>query len=664
MSEPMFGGTGGFSDSSSLSDVSSLSSGSSEGVEPMENEVRGRNRRPKENRTTDDDDYGKEMNYEAFASDGAGKETRKILIRDKTKKSPCLKWTFFCLKHPLTRISVALSVLILNFVVFIEDPISYSDQDAVFYGFGRVFNYVFTTYPPASEPLWIAFKVMSWSFCIVLGVVLGKYLIHDALLRDFLGLAVFKNDMGSWPVMTATTFGVLVFGTTIYNALISKYMILKDSETLQAYTLTDHLFLKETHFGKIALLATWLCDCLNLFVIIDTMLQDLFKYDKRRTRYGCSGNLCLRTQRFWDDSRRIVFFACAFLVLVATSFIIASDIEYDWILYSKGRFSWDQTQRSLTCAMVIFLGVLMFVQDWDFPNFKNGGESNQMMGCGNRIGCKSKRVNCKFACNGKWVNYGALMIVLVLDTNLYINQMAYVPKNYAQVADVDNYVWNIVNQVSDKRIEWENATYAIYFVNDAIIRFDNATSVIAYLNNKTNDLTGGDNTFNISRTSHRMGAYDGDDDDYYFRRETLSIIYIHRVNITRIKWLTHARTSFVIGKRLDQVVCLLENEQHSINETTTTTSFDITVFYPNCLNVTSKLNIKYDDTGRDLAWTTSFVPTFTILFFIAAFYATAYKTSAPFCECMTFCSVWTQTMWNSMKTTTTRWDAGETYDVL
>jgi hypothetical protein len=86
----------------------------------------------------------------------------------------------------------------------------------------------------------------------------------------------------------------------------------------------------------------------------------------------------------------------------------------------------------------------MFMQDWDFPKFKRGGRNVKMMGCGDKAGCKSEKFRCKLTFNGKWINFTALIFLLVLDSNLFLNQALYVPADYDQLVDGNEQVHNVV----------------------------------------------------------------------------------------------------------------------------------------------------------------------------------------------------------------------------
>lgn len=397
----------------------------------------------------------------------------------KPRKGPLVKIIFMVFRHPISRNILPFLVMFLNFLIYNEDPISYSEQETKIYGCGRIFNYYFRQYPPISEPLWITLKVFSLFLWTTIGLLLGKYLIHDALLRDCFGLQLFRKDMGSWPVMAMTTSIVVFFGSYIYNTILRNHFYLKDGSDNHIYILNDYIGSKEYQFGKLAVTLTWLCDYFNVFVVNDTMLQDAYINPKRESKYGCNNLPMKKVQRFWHNYRKPVFYITTFMTLMITFFYMGSDWEYDWLVKRKGHFAWNQYQRAFLCSFLIVFDICMFMQDWDFPKFKRGGKNVKMLGCGDRAGCKSKRFQFKLEFNGKWINFGALIMLLILDTNLFVNQAFYVPADYTQLADRDGHVHNIFNEVNNNN---NNNTDAI--VNGTII---DEISII-YCGNMTPDM--------------------------------------------------------------------------------------------------------------------------------------------------------------------------------
>ena len=372
----------------------------------------------------------------------------RISSLDDTRKGRCLKWIYLVFRHPASRNALPIVVLALNFLIFNEDPISYSNQESKVYILGRVWNYFFRQYPPTDEGLWITLKVFSLVLWVVLGMLLGKYLVHDALLRDLLELNLFRKDMGSWPVMTLTAMTVTFGGSFVYNAIVSNYFHPVDGSDNSPYVLNDYVGIKEFQSGIVAATLCWLCDYFTLFVINDSMLQDAFSIEKRRTKYGCSHPVMVRMQTFWNDHRKLIFYMTTFLTFTGTFFYVGSNYKYGWMMKNKGHFYWNQYGRSFLTSFIIALDVCMFMQDWDFPKFKRGGKNVKILGCNDKCGFRSRKYSFKLEFNGKWINFGALFFLILLDVNLFFNQALYAPSDYLQLSDENSAVRNVYNEIS------------------------------------------------------------------------------------------------------------------------------------------------------------------------------------------------------------------------
>ena len=154
-----------------------------------------------------------------------------------------------------------------------------------------------------------------------------------------------------------------------------------------------------------------------------------------------------KMQHFWDERRKTVFYVTTFLMFAITFFYVGSNYEYGWMMDKKGHFFWNQYGRSFLCSFILALDLCMFMQDWDFPKFKRGGKNVKILGCNDRCGCRSRRFEYKLQFNGKWINFGALFVLIVLDTNLFFNQALYAPGDYLQLADENNLIRNVFNEV-------------------------------------------------------------------------------------------------------------------------------------------------------------------------------------------------------------------------
>lgn len=518
-------------------------------------------------------------------------KTRNVLLNNnntqetKCKNGPCIKWTLLILRNPIMRNIFAFIILALNFLIYNEDPISYSEQQARVYGFGRIFNYYFRQYPPTTEPVWISLKVCSVILWTILGIILGKYFIHNALLRDLLDLKIFRKDMGSWPIICATIAFLVFIGSFIYNSILKNHFHLSNGEDNKYYILNDYIGIKEYQFGKIAVVLTWFCDYFNVFIINDSMLQDSFMNPKRSKKYGCNLSCLKKLQFHWTLYRKIIFFILTFFMFLITGFAMGFDWEYKWLTNNKGHFFWNQFERSTLCAFLILFDICMFMQDWDFPKFKNGGKNIKMVGCGDRIGCASGKFGCKIKFNGKWVNFGALILLLILDINLYVNQISYNPYAYSQISDTNEQIRNIYNHYPNNTI--------LIIVNDTDTSNKNVQHLIHndfYYNKTINDVT---DTTIIYYTQHNIN--DGNDIyklskfKYNFNNSEREFIYCESfdLNGNNNQSSYNSETSMLLKAYYYNTKFLMLNTNDKLlnNE----------IGLINCYNVSESFNIEYLD---------------------------------------------------------------------
>ena len=88
--------------------------------------------------------------------------------------------------------------------------------------------------------------------------------------------------------------------------------------------------------------------------------------------------------------------------------------------------------------------VVLFSQDWDFPYF-DGSMDIKLPGL-NTGNFHFRVPGGEIRITGKWFNYGIIFIVMILDLNMWKNQIFYEPFVYGQYTDDQQYIYT----VSDK----------------------------------------------------------------------------------------------------------------------------------------------------------------------------------------------------------------------
>jgi len=144
-------------------------------------------------------------------------------------RSTALETFLFIFKHPITRFFTLLAVFLLNILMNIEDPMSYSPKPVTITFFGTVYNFLFSKYVVDGDDSLIGdnnnnvgtsllfVRISLLLLFLFFGILLGKYFIHGCFLRDTLGLRIFKRDSGSWVISLLTTCCALYLGAMVYN---------------------------------------------------------------------------------------------------------------------------------------------------------------------------------------------------------------------------------------------------------------------------------------------------------------------------------------------------------------------------------------------------------------------------------------------------------------
>ena len=115
----------------------------------------------------------------------------------------------------------------------------------------------------------IFLKLGCWLFAILVGMLVGKFIVHKWIFCTKLKLKIFTEDgQGSWMVMFLTSLLSLYIFSFAYNGFLmleGKYM-----DKLHA---SPRMRLRNRTFMKLAAIGTWLGDFLTAWMVTDMMLQ-------------------------------------------------------------------------------------------------------------------------------------------------------------------------------------------------------------------------------------------------------------------------------------------------------------------------------------------------------------------------------------------------------
>ncbi|XP_038636374.1 transmembrane protein 117 isoform X2 [Scyliorhinus canicula] len=350
-------------------------------------------------------------------------------------------------QHPWSRLLVAYLVTFFNFLIFAEDPISHSQTPANVIVVGNCFSFLANKYPGGG---WSFLKVLLWLLAIITGLVVGKFLFHQRMFGRLLRLNMFRKDHGSWMVMLFSTILFLFIFSHIYN------LCLLIGGNVSPYFINKYMGMKNGTFMKLAAVGTWMGDFVTAWMVTDMMLQD--------NLYPAWG----RTARaFWRKGyNRVVLF---WSVLITLTSVVVVVITTDWISWDKlnrGFIPSDEVSRAFLASFILVFDLLIVMQDWEFPQFMENLEINLPGLPTSHIHLRLPHFQKIFkeeyiiCITGKWFNYGIIFLVLILDLNMWKNQIFYQPPEYGQYVGPGQKVYTVEDSESLKdlnrsTLSWE-----------------------------------------------------------------------------------------------------------------------------------------------------------------------------------------------------------------
>nr|XP_028602923.1 transmembrane protein 117 isoform X1 [Podarcis muralis]XP_028602924.1 transmembrane protein 117 isoform X1 [Podarcis muralis] len=351
-------------------------------------------------------------------------------------------------QHPWSRLIVAYLVIFCNFLIFAEDPVSHSQTEANVIVVGNCFSFVANKYPEGGG--WRFIKVFLWLLAILTGLIAGKFFFHQRLFGQLLRLKMFREDHGSWMTMFFSTILFLFIFSHIYNLclLMAGYM--------RPYVVTDFMGIRNESFMKVAAVGTWMGDFVTAWMVTDMMLQD-----KPYPDWGKSA------RAFWKRGNiRIILF---WTVLFTLTSVVVLIITTDWISWDKlnrGFLPSDEVSRAFLASFILVFDLLIVMQDWEFPHFMGDVDVN-LPGLPAahfqfRLPYFKKILKEEYhiRITGKWFNYGIIFLVLILDLNMWKNQIFYKPHEYGQYIGPGQKIYTVEDSESLKdlnrtKLSWE-----------------------------------------------------------------------------------------------------------------------------------------------------------------------------------------------------------------
>ncbi|XP_077194731.1 transmembrane protein 117 isoform X3 [Paroedura picta] len=333
---------------------------------------------------------------------------------------------------------------------------------------------------------------------------------------------MFREDQGSWMTMFFSTILFLFIFSHIYN------LCLLMAGNMRAYIITDFMGIRNESFMKVAAVGTWMGDFVTAWMVTDMMLQD-----KPYPDWGKSA------RAFWKRGNiRIVLFWTVLFTLTSVVVLVITTDWISWDKLNRGFLPSDEVSRAFLASFILVFDLLIVMQDWEFPHFMGDVDVNlpglpaahfqfrlpyfkkifkeeyhiHITGQENlcltlrreiqrdqdhghlhtvihlcmynstvliaQLRTLKKQASClciEGYIAGKWFNYGIIFLVLILDLNMWKNQIFYKPHEYGQYIGPGEKIYTVEDPESLKdlnrtKLSWEwrsnstnpltNSTYA------------------------------------------------------------------------------------------------------------------------------------------------------------------------------------------------------------
>ncbi|XP_013407457.1 transmembrane protein 117 isoform X1 [Lingula anatina] len=336
-------------------------------------------------------------------------------------------------QHPYARLFVAYFVVFCNFLIYAEDPVAHSYKEATIPAIGNAFALVCSYYP---DNAWSVLKVFCWMLGITIGIFFGKFVIHKLLLNRVLKLEMFSDDQGSWMIM----FLCCILWTFVFSYVYNLFLLIGGTST-QSYALSGLMGINNAIFMKAAACGTWCGDFFTAWMVTDIMLQEKL-YPGWATP----------VRGWWNRkiNRIILFWVCVITLSIVVVMVIATD-WINWDTLNRDFLPTNEVSRSFLASFILVMDLLIVMQDWDFPHFINNFDIKlpglntahikfEIPKCLNEL-----KESWTVHITGKWFNYGILFIVMLLDLNMWKNQIFYLPADYGQYTDPSGHVYTVRN---------------------------------------------------------------------------------------------------------------------------------------------------------------------------------------------------------------------------
>eukprot|EP00931_Biecheleriopsis_adriatica_P057319 TRINITY_DN33997_c0_g1_i1.p1 TRINITY_DN33997_c0_g1~~TRINITY_DN33997_c0_g1_i1.p1 ORF type:complete len:633 (-),score=78.69 TRINITY_DN33997_c0_g1_i1:5-1903(-) len=374
-------------------------------------------------------------------------------------------------RHPVARILATLCVLFLDMYIYVEDPVNDSHILYTSFAMGPVLGLL--TFWAAPTPGLAVLRLTISLAAFALACYVGSRLIAKWLLREKLKMVAFASDAGSLCI-------VLLTASAFWHICARLYCVAVGEGTDQVNNTSNEIFLlfrpslDFRHVNQCWQVCSLFADMVSILTITDACLQDVRFYP----------NWVPRLKHVWCQSLKgWVRVLSVWLVLIASTVISIWGIfntskEENGAFVSQVWFGGtDEGSRSIVAGFLIFFDLVVCMQDWDFPAFHEPlhlEAKTKVLGLFTteitfpwitRVLSLIPQPSCRLwtrirphlpsadvftlHIDGKWLQYGPLVIIMFIDIYYTYIQWSYAPEWFGQYQDPrDQFIWGITDDAT------------------------------------------------------------------------------------------------------------------------------------------------------------------------------------------------------------------------
>jgi len=371
-------------------------------------------------------------------------------------------------RHPLLRMLIPFIITALDLYMYVEDPLNdaHVPYNVPFQGHALGLMAFWAASSAGRAVLRLSLALISW----ILAAIVGRQLVVGVILRRYVRLACFESGSEGTLVVVFLLGGCFMFaGALLYNLLAPDDLLNGTSNDI--FLIFGAQTQQYRHVNQCWQALSLLVDLLTILTVVDVCLQDELRYPHFLPKFKA---IWIRSHSGWV---RVLTAWCVFSICAVPIIwlIFLTGPKEDQISAPVIFGGSDEVIRSIGAGLLVFVDLLVTVQDWDFPTFAEPLEiqvPTKVLGTFHdklkitflarflamipQPSCQCWKSLCQYLPSpeffqvsicGKWLQYGPLCVVMFIDLCYSRTQLFYDPSLFGQYVDPrDSFVWSITDQ--------------------------------------------------------------------------------------------------------------------------------------------------------------------------------------------------------------------------